>query len=342
MFLLLNTKMIRFVIFSFVFFRCLITAFAQEESLPVLPQNAVDAERDLNAILLGMKHYNAIIRSGEGECTYSFEQSGTPDAHITWKAYLTFNRHQTRMDFEESISSTNGHWPKTTFIVTETGAWQTIYHGTGKQSYYFRTEAGLDPLRIWVDPRRWLHVIDQQDLPTYLKERNFHIVTAELLNDMPCYVLEANKDLELSSNQQKDSFERFWISPERGLHYVKYENRFLRKRDSSDGKIKKGTPSVRRVNLSYELHAADIWFVKSGVSESFWIDPDGEEHLVSRTKIETHNFRVNHNPLPEIFTLDLPNNARIRVEELDKKLSKKEFRQWYGEIDLNGIKLIKD
>lgn len=342
MFLLLNTKTIRFVIFSFVFFRCLITVFAQEESLPVLPQNAVDAERDLNAILLGMKHYNAIIRSGEGECTYSFEPSGTPDAHITWKAHLIFNRHQTRMDFEESISSTNGHWPKTTFIVTETGTWQTIYHGTGEQSYYFGTEAGLDPLRIWVDPRRWLHVIDQQDLPTYLKERNFHIATAELFDDMPCYVLEANKDLELSSNQQKDSFERFWISPERGLHYVKYENRFLRKRDSSDGKIKKGTPSVRRVSLFYELHAGDVWFVKNGVSESFWIDPDGEEYLVSRTKIETHNFRVNHDPLPEIFTLDLPNNARIRVEELDKKLSKKEFRQWYGEIDLNGIKLIKD
>lgn len=342
MFLLLNMKTTRFVISSFVFFACLTTAFAQRQLLPILPKNAVEAERDFNTILLGMKHYNTIVRSGEGECTYSFEQFGIPNVHTTWNAHLTFNRDQTRMDFEESISSDNMHWPKTSFIVTEMGTFQITYSRNGKQSYYFRTETGLDPLRVWADPRRWLQVINTQDLPTYLMERNFRILTVELLNDTPCYVLEAEKDPEPSPNQQVDSYERFWISTEQGMHYVKYENRFLRKRNSPDGTIKKGTPSVRRVTLSYELHGEEAWFVKSGVSESFWIDSDGEEHLVSRTTIETQNFIVNRHIPPETFTVEIPENATIHVKALDKKLSKARFLKWYGELHSRPIDLIRN
>lgn len=342
MFLLLNMKTIRFVISSFVFFACLTTAFAQQQFLPVLPQDAVDAEKDFNTILLGMRHYNAIVRSGAGECTYSFEQFGIPNVRTTWNAHLTFNRDQTRMDFEESISSDNMHWPKTTFIVTELGTLQITYSRNGKQSYYFRTETGLDPLRVWADPRRWLQVINTQDLPTYLMERNFRILTVELLNDAPCYVLEAEKDPEPSANQQVDNYERFWISTEQGMRYVKYENRFPRKRNSPDGIIKKGTPSVRRVTLSYELHGEETWFVKSGVSEGFWIDPDGEEHLVSRTTIETQNFIVNRNIPPETFTIEIPENATIHVQALDKKLSKARFLKWYGERRSPSIDLIRN
>lgn len=340
-FLSLKTKTIRFVIASFVFFGCFTPVFAQQQFLPVLPRNAVEAERDFNTILLGMRHYNAIVRSGEGECTYSFEQFGIPNVHTTRKAHLTFNQHQTRMDCEESISSDNMHWPQTTFIVTEVGTLQITYSRNGKQSYYFRTEPGLDPLRTWVDPRRWLHVIDTQDLPTYLMERNFRILTVELLNDTPCYVLEAKKEPEPSSNQQANSYERFWVSTEHGMHYLKYENRFLRK-NSPDGKIKKGTPSVRRVTLSYELHGEEAWFVKSGVSESFWIDPDGKEHLVSRATIATQNFIVNHGIPAETFTVEIPEDATIHVKALDKKLSKARFLKWYGELRSRPIELIRN
>ena len=79
MFLSLKTKTIRFVIFSFVFFGGFTPIFAQQQFLPVLPSNAVEAERDFNTILLGMRHYNAIVRAGQGECTYSFEQFGIPN-----------------------------------------------------------------------------------------------------------------------------------------------------------------------------------------------------------------------------------------------------------------------
>ena len=350
MFLLLNTKTIRFIISSFVFFACLTPALAQEEFLPVLPKNAVDAERDFDMILLGMRNYDGAVQSGEGECLYVFRHPGMPDAYSTWKARLAFDPWHTRMDFEEGFSN-NRHTPRATIISTPSGTLEITLAKTGELNYHFRsnsqvpenlllnsrTATELDSSRNWVDPRRWFHITDRQDLPTYLKERNFRILKSEFFNGFPCYVLEAKHP-----DQQGDSFERIWVSPELGLRYLQYESRFLREADSRDGLMKKGTPSVRRVRLSYELHGEDAWFITNGISETLWIDSDGAEHLISRATIETQNFRVNHDPLPEIFTVDIPNDARIQVEELGKKLSKKEFRQWYGEIHLKGIKLIKD
>ena len=348
---LLNMKAIRLVIPSLVFFLCFTTVFAQQkDSLPVLPQNAVDAENDLNMILLGMRNYDVSALSGEGECLYVFRQPGTPDAYRTWKARLTFNPWHTRMDFKEGFSN-NTQTPRTTLISTPSGTLEIIFHTTGEQSYHFRrnsqvsenlplksqTEIKLDTSKDWVDPRRWLHSIDGRALPTYLKEQNFRILKSEFFNGFPCYVLEAKQP-----DQQEGSFERIWVSPELGLRYLQYESRFLSAADSADGQIKKGTPSVRRIRLSYGLYGEDAWFVTNGIAETVWIDADGEEHLINRAIIETQNFIVNHEVPPEVFTVDLPDNATIQVETLGEKLSEEEFRQWYDEIHLKGIRLIKD
>ena len=352
---LLNMKTIRFVISSFVFFACFTTAFAQEVSLPVLPQNAVEAENDFNMILLGMRNYDIAVQSGEGECLYVFSQPGIPDAYSTWKARLTFDPGHTRMEFEDSFSN-NRQAPRATIVLTPSGALEITYPKTGKPDYQFRrnaqvpdnlqlnnrTDTGLDGSKSWADPRQWLYIAGGEDLPTYLKERNFRILKAEFFNGFPCYVLEAKKNAELPTDQQEDSFERIWVSPELGLRFLKYEKRFLREVDSADGQIKKGTPSVRRIRISYELHGEDAWLINNGIAETLWIDSEGTEHLISRAIIETQNFIVNHNIPPEVFTVDIPDDATIQVEELGKKLPKEEFRQWYEEINLRGIKLIKD
>ena len=374
---LFKMKTIRFVISSFVFLAGFTTAFAQQkDSLPVLPQNAVDAENDFNMILLGMRNYDGAALSGEGECLYVFRQPGTPDAYRTWKARLTFDPWHTRMDFEEGFSN-NTQTPRVTLISSPSGTLEITYAKTGESSYHFRrslqaenlllksrrslqaenlllksrrssqvsenlslksqTEIKLDASRDWVDPRRWLHSIDGRDLPTYLKEQNFRISKSEFFNGFPCYVLEAKQP-----NQQGDSFERIWVSPELGLRYLQYESRFLSAVDSADGQIKKGTPVVRRIRLSYGLYGEDAWFVTNGIAETLWIDTDGEEHLINRAIIETQNFIVNHEIPPEVFTVDLPDNATIQVETEDKKLSQEEFRQWYNEIHFKGIRLIKN
>ena len=339
----------KFFIFSFIFFACFTMAFAQEETLPVLPQNAVEAESDLNMLLLGMQNYDGSVQSGEGECLYIFRQPGIPDNYSTWKARLTFAPSHTRMEFEDSVSN-NKQTPSTTILSTPSGTLKIVSPNTGEPSYHFRrnlqvsenlllksqTQTELDASRDWVDPRRWLRIAGGQDLPTYLKERNFRILKSEFFNGFPCYVLEARQ-----SNQPEDSFERIWVSPELGLRYLQYENRSLSKADSADGHIKKGIPTLRRVRLSYGLYGEDAWLVTNGIAEIFWIDSDGAEHLISRAIIETQNFVVNHEVPAEVFTVDIPDNATIQVGTEGKNLSKEEFRRWYGEIHWRGVELIK-
>ena len=339
--------MIRYVIFSFVFFACLTTAFAQQEdALPILPQNAADAESDFNMILLGMRNYDGAALSGEGECLYVFRQPGTPNAYSTWQARLAFDPWHTRIEFEEGFSK-NTQTPKATLITSPSGTLEITSAKTGEQLYLFRdtpqvsenfslksqSKTESETSRDWVDPRRWLHSIDGRDLPTYLKERNFGILKSEFFNGFPCYVLEA---------KQENGFERIWVSPELGLRYLQYESRFLRAADSADGQIKKGTPSVKRIRLSYGLHGEDAWFVTNGIAETLWIDADGEEYLINRATIETQNFIVNHEIPLEVFAVDIPDDATIQVETLGKNLSKAEFRQWYDEIHFKGAKMIKD
>ena len=347
---LLNRKPVCSVILGFAFLTCFTIAFAQQESLPVLPQNAVEAESDFNMILLGMQNYDGAALSGEGECLYVFRQPGTPDAYSTWKARLAFDPWHTRLEFEEGFAN-NTQTPSATFISSPSGTLEITYPKTGEPNYYFRggpqvsenvplknqTETEIDAARDWVDPRRWIHSIDGRDLPTYLKEQNFRILKSEFFNGFPCYVLEAKQP-----DQQEGSFERIWVSPELGLRYLKYENRFFSAADSADGQIKRGTPLVKRIRLSYGLHGEDAWFVTNGIAETFWIDADGEEHLINRAIIETQNFIVNHEIPTDVFTVDIPGDATIQVETLNKKLSEAEFRQWYDEIHLEGIRLIKN
>ncbi len=351
-----NMKALCFAITSFVFFACFTTAFAQQDSLPVLPQNAADAENDFNMILLGMRNYDGSSLYGEGECLYTFRQPGIPDADSTWKARLAFDPWHTRMDFEEGFAN-NTQTPSVTLVSSPSGTLEITYAKTGKPNYHFRrnldvpengllessTKTVLDPSRDRVDPRRWFHITDGQNLSTYLKERNFRILKSEFFNGFPCYVLEARQP-----NQPEDSFERIWVSPELGFCYLQYENRSLLQADSIDGQIKKGTPIVSRVRLSYDLHSGDIrhggdaWFITNGIAETFWIDLDGEEHLISRATIETQNFVLNRAISPDEFTVAIPKDATIQVEALGKKLPKEEFRQWYDEIHYEGVKLIKD
>ena len=327
-------------------------------------------------ILLGMRNYDGAALSGEGECLYIFTQPGMPDAYSTWKARLAFDPWHTRMDFEEGFFN-NTQTPRATLISTPSGTLEITFSKTGEQSYNFRrslqaenlllksrrslqaenlllksrgnsqvsenlllksqTETELDASKNWVDPRRWLHSIDGRALPTYLKEQNFRISKSEFFNGFPCYVLEAKQP-----DQQEGSFERIWVSPELGLRYLQYESRFLSAADSADGQIKKGTPTVRRIRLSYGLYGEDAWFVTNGIAETLWINSDGAEHLINRAIIETQNFIVNHEIPPEVFTVDIPGDATIQVETLGEKLSEEEFRQWYDEIHFKGIRLIKD
>ena len=121
-----------------------------------------------------------------------------------------------------------------------------------------------------------------------------------------------------------DVYERFWIAPSQGFRCLKYEECSPLKVDVMYSNIRKGTPSVHRRSVSYEQHG-EAWFPKVGVGANFWIDSDGKEHFISRTTLETKDFKVNHPIPPETFTVDIPDDAMIWVGTLRQELPKKEF-----------------
>ena len=295
-------------------------------------QNEVN-ELDFGMILAGIKHYDDLVQSGEGKGVLTWDQISFSAAPLgqqamvfDWKYEVIFDRNQIYMAFEESVSRDNVHYPKTTVIGTSAGIWEIVSHSDRKPTNYaFRADTQLVSFRREADPRWWLTAAGQ-DLPTYLKENNFHVKKREYLNKVPCYVLEKTQPPETPPSV----YERFWIAPSKGFRCLKYEECLFLKVDVMFSNIKKGTPSVHRTLMSYEQHG-EAWFPKTGVGENFWIDSEGQEHFISQMTLETKDFQVNHPVPPETFTVDIPDDALIWVDMLRQELPKKEFLQRYGQ-----------
>ena len=310
-------------IFVFLFLTSVTVTVAQE---------VVD-ELDFEMILAGIKHYDDLVQSGEGKGVLTWDQAPFSEAPLgqqamvfDWMYEIIFDQDRIYMAFEESVSRDNVHYPKTTVIGTSAGVWTIVSHSDRKPTNYsFQADPQLGSFRRSADPRWWFGVGDQ-DLPTYLRENNFHIKKREHLNKVPCYVLEKAQPLEASSSV----YERFWIAPSQGFRCLKYEECSPLRVDVMFRDIGKGTPSVHRTLMSYEQHA-EAWFPKTGVGENFWIDSDGREHFISRMTLKTEDFKINHPIPPETFTVDIPDDAMIRVVELRQKLPKQEFLQRYGQ-----------
>ncbi len=310
-------------IFVFLFLTSVTVAVAQDEV----------GEFDFEMILAGIKHYDDLVQSGEGKGVLTWDQTpfseappGKKEMVFDWAYEVIFDRNQTYMVFEESISRDNVHDPKRILIATSAGIWEIVpRRGRKPTNYSFRADPQLGSFRRSADPRWWFGV-GNQDLPTYLRENNFRIKKREHLNKVPCYVLEKAQPSEASSSV----YERFWIAPSQGFRYLKYEEYSPLKVDVMFSNIRKGTPSVHRTLMSYEQHG-EAWFPKTGVGENFWIDSEGKEHFISRMTLKTKDFKVNHPIPPETFIVDIPDDAMIRVDALRQKLPKKEFLQRYGQ-----------
>lgn len=310
-------------IFVFLFLISTTVSIAQDE---------VDGF-DLGMILAGIKHYDDLVQSGGGKGVLTWDQISFSEVPLgqqamvfDWAYEVIFDRDRIYMAFEESVSQDNVHYPKTTVIGTSVGIWEIVSHSDRKPTNYsFRADTQLVSFRREADPRWWLKAAGQ-DLPTYLKENNFHVKKREHLNKVPCYVLEKTQ----SSETPPSVYERFWIAPSQGFRCLKYEECLFLKVDVMFSNIKKGTPSVHRTLMSYQQHG-EAWFPKTGVGENFWLDSEGKEHFISQMTLETQDFQINHPIPPETFTVDIPDDALIWVAELRQKLPKNEFRQRYGQ-----------
>ena len=297
-------------------------------SITVTAAQDKNGEFDLEMILAGIKRNDDLIRSGEGKCTLTWEQSGIQADKTVWKYDFIFDKNQIRMELEKNFSRRKVHRLKTTVVATSAGVWQIAYHRNREPDYSFQINTRLDPFKIWMDPRRWLTLLDEVPLSTYLKNNNFRIIKRKDLNNTLCYVLEQEQKPEILSTEQTGSFDRVWISPEQGFRYLKREKRHLLKLDAVDIGIMKGTPYVSYDTISHKQYG-ETWFPNAGVQENFWLDSDGKKHFISRMTLETEDFKVNHAIPPETFIVDIPDSAMIWLSDLRQELTKKEFLQRY-------------
>ena len=295
-----DMKTNRFLLFCLIFFLCLTTVFAQKTPT----QGAAEETLDFKALLAAIKHHDALLKSGEGEVIYTDEQPPVEADTRIVKTRITFDSENTRFDSQREIT-----------ILTPTEMWQIAPHRQRHPKYYFSTE----PRSIYegVDPRRWLI----KDLATHLARENFQIIGHEVFNDIRCYVLEAKRE--------KRS-EKIWIAPERGFRYLKRESQFPRPVDALDSDIPMEALTIIRTTISYQEHG-EIWFPKVVLSEYAWLDFKATYPIISRETLELKNFKVNHDLPPETFTVDIPDDAMIKVEGINKPLTKQEFLKRYGQ-----------
>ncbi len=297
---------------------------------------------DFDAILAGIKQNDEKVKSGEGRTFFTYEDLkilGDPIENIqqvpflAWKSRLIFDEHQNRvrMELAESVSLLQNKFPRTTLIVTEKGTLRIEYPRIDhkpKYSYEKITRLGL----IWnfVAPRRWTRITDTEDLATTLKESNYRILTREMLDGIPCYVLEGKEDPSPTTEERMLESSRIWIAPERGYRIQKIETRWTLKKDSTDGSVEKGAPYVSRHTFSYQ-QIGDVWFLKSAKLETAQIISKGKERITSRIALELQDFKINHAVPPETFAYDIPDDAKIEVEGFDEKMSKQAFLEWFGQ-----------
>ena len=302
--LLLNIKPIRFLLLCLAFFTCLTIVFSQDAQLPTEPQDTADVELDFEVLLTAIKHHDALLKSGEGEVVYIYGQP--PFDLSTFTGTIAFDSEKTRLDS-----------PRTITILTPTTMWEIDPNAKRMPNYHFSTEPRL--IEEGADPRRWV-TFWREDLATYLKSENFHITGREFINDILCYVLEA---------KQGDTSKKIWIAPERGFRYLKHESQHPTPVDALDSDIPMEALTINRITVSYQ-QLGEIWFPKTVFRESSWLDFQATNPIIFRQTLEINNFKVNHTIPSETFTVDLPDDAMVRVNR--QTFSKEEFLKRYGEL----------
>lgn len=304
------TKLITLLLSCFVLFVYLTISFAKETPAPVPQPEDAEPELDFESLLAAIKKADISIKSGEGEFVYTYGHPPFDTYTNTFKGKIAFDVKKTRYDL-----------PRRTTILTPTTMWEIVPPMRRGPNYYFSTKPRRFIHPAGADPRRWCILgTSTQDSVTYLRENGFQIKGREFFRDIMCYVLEA---------KQGDKSTKIWIAPERGFRLLKRESKIPRPVDALDSDIPMEALTNTRTIIWYEQFGK-IWFPNRVISESFWVDFKVEEPVFFRQTLETKNFKINHSIPAERFTVEIPDDAFIRVEEINKVLSKKEFLEQFG------------
>ncbi|HIE26257.1 TPA: hypothetical protein EYP66_03105 [Candidatus Poribacteria bacterium] len=140
---------------------------------------------DFETILAGIRYYDSLMKSGEGEVIYKRVQTPSSylppnlgDVSMEREYYLIFNQKEKRMELKECFCG-DTHYSKTTYLNTKGGAW-TIGYRKSKPHYMFMTNPhylyeSMDPR--WPITTRWNVGSSpfEGSLSEYLGKRGFKV-----------------------------------------------------------------------------------------------------------------------------------------------------------------------
>jgi len=287
---------------------------------------------DFDAIVAGLNHYNESIKSGEADITHKRSQYNMQDElgdSIVTESHLTFDGKKTLFEIEKRKSYRSLCLPKETYLIKKANEFRVEYDDNGNPHFSFISNF-FNGFIADIDPRHLTRGIWNMGTPLiegtwpadtfakYIVKKRFRITSKEAVDGTMCYVLEA---------KDGQKHEKIWIAPECGFGYLKYE-KWSPCNDIPDIGIRKGTPGGYRCQISYQQNNG-TWFPKKELSESFWIDSKGKEHPILRKELEVKNLRLNCRIPPKTFTIEIPDNASIRLADSNEYISKQELLKRY-------------
>ena len=283
-------------------------------------------ELDFEMIVAGLKNYDKLIQSGEADVTFRTSQYDKQDRQIdsmVSERHIIFDRDRILLKSEESIAKQivgrNIVFYRQAHLAKKSGV-LTVHHHPGRgngTSYMFQSFP--HPYVMESDPRHLTRGMWGGALSDYVVKKNFSIKSSEIYDDVLCYVLEY---------RGVGRIERIWISPERGVSYLKCEKWSMARAIPSRG-FEKKAPEVSRQRISYQKNGG-AWFPKKWQYETSWIDDEGKEHPRIKQELEVKNLRLNYKISDDTFTIEIPDGAKIWSADLNKNLSKEEFYKLYG------------
>lgn len=306
-----NMKLSCILLSWFLFITYCPILYTQEIPM-VLPQHEEkELELNLDKLSMSIIQANTPIASGEGEVIYTYGHPPFATYTKTVKGNITFDLSNTRFDLPRSLT-----------ILTPTSMWEISTDRLGKSYYNFSKKPNREIHPMGADPRNWLNFWKpNEDVASYLREKQFDIAEIEYFHDVQCYVLET---------KQGGKSTKLWISPEQGFRCIKHESTYLLAVDALDSDIPMDARAITRTIIRYQQFG-EVWFPKRIIHESSWVDIKPNEPIFFRQTLETKNFKINHLVSTNKFSPNISENASIHVEGSNTVYSKTEFIEQYGD-----------
>jgi len=251
-------------------------------------------------LIAGLQHAESLLVSGKGEVNFQMEPYQQRNSEIfAFHQKKAFVHYQSgflkgqRLLFNGEIQLALSPLPEDTGKV---GGILLVYQKT---------------INLQEDPRNWGIQFLDTPLSQYLQEHGVRFLGSEVLEKVPCYVVE--------SVYRDGSPMKFWIAPEGGFRCVQIQHQ-----ETWYGRDRKPVPSLVTMRIYYKAYQIDgqtVWFPLKGVREQH-ASSDGR--FLDKVVMEVKDFHVNVD-ISDLFQIKVDPEFPVWVERLGKPIPFKEI-----------------